>query len=350
MRGHLKTLMLGSAAVDRGRLLPLAGLRTAVVFGALAIWSYLAGQPERILPLAIGCVFVAFAEAGESVGRRWRTMAWVTLWIMLAAGVGTAFSDFPWLGVPASMLVALIAGVAGVAGQRAAVGGMLSLVTFTIFLGAPQLPEAAVDSALLVGLGGSCITIVTIGPRLIRSPQALRTSLVPVDGLWARIRPRLTSQDAFVRHALRLAALIGVTTVNSEVSGVAHAYWLPMTIAWVTKPDADGTVTRVADRLVGTLVGLATCALLILGGHVHGLAAIAVTILATGVIITFISANYPIGVAAITVLVVVLYSVEGEPVTAAIDVRLIATLLAGMLTIGASYVWRIPPGGVNPTP
>ena len=335
-------LLLGSTHVERGRVLIWAGLRTGLVFGALAAAALAAGQPQRTLPMAIGCVFVAFAEAGEDIGRRWRTMAWVTLWLMLAAGTGVLLSELPWLGVPASMTVALVGGVAGVSGPRAAVGGMLTLVAFTIFLGAPQLPSTAVENMLLVGLAGFVITLVTIGPHVLRHPGSLRRSLQPVPGLWERIRPRLTTDDPFVRHGIRLAGLIGIATIIADLSGVDHAYWLPMTIAWVTKPDPDGTVSRVAGRIVGTILGLAACAILLLPGYVSGFGAVAVCSIAAGIIVAFVAANYSVAVGAITVLVVTLFAIDGDSVTTEIDVRLLTTIVAAVMTVAASFIWRLP--------
>lgn len=347
MDAHLRTLLVGTAHVEKGQVLVWAGIRCGLVFGALASCFMVAGRPANVAPIALACVFVAFAETGEEIGRRWRTMAWVTLWLMVAAAGGILLSETPWLGLVASAAVALVCGVAGVAGPRAGLGGLLTLVTFIIFLGAPQLPSAAVDNALLVGLGGMVVIMVTVGRHLLRDRGAWRTSLTPVPGLWARIRPRLNLDEPFVRHGVRLAVLIAVATYLSQAWDVEHGFWLPMTVAWVTKPDPDGTVSRVAGRLVGTVSGLAVCALLLMVFHVSGYLAIAICAVSIVVIVAFVAANYAIAVLAITVLVVVLFSVQGDPVTSEIDVRLVATVLATLMAIGASYIWRLPAQGTT---
>jgi len=345
MDGHLRRLMVGTAHIERGQVLMGAGVRCSLVFAVLAVCFMLVGQPASITPIALSCVFVAFAETGEQVGRRWRTMAWVTMWLMLAAAGGILVSQHPWLGVIASIAVAVVCGVAGVAGPRAGLGGLLTLVTFIIFVGAPQLPSAAVDNGLLVGLGGVAMIAVTVGGHLLRDPRDWRVSVPPVPGLWARIRPRLNLDEPFVRHGLRLAVLIGVATWLSQAWDVEHGFWLPMTVAWVTKPDPDGTVTRVAGRLVGTLSGLAVSAILLLVLHVSGYRAIAICAISIVFIVAFVGANYAIAVLAITVLIVVLFSVQGDPVASEIDVRLISTLLATLLAVAGSYIWRLPPPG-----
>lgn len=344
MAGHLRDLLIGTAHVERGKVLRRNGLRTAVVFGLLATGCVATGQPAYALPVAIGVVFVAFAEAGEEVGRRWRTMAWVTLWIMLAALGAGLLSNAPVVGLIASGLVALACGVAGVAGPRAALGGLLTLVTFTIILGVPEQPVPALDGALLIGLAGTIITAVTVGPYLLSHRGALRASLTPVPGLWSRIRPQLRWDDPFVRHGVRLAVLIVVATGIAEASGVEHSYWLPMTIAWVTRPDSDGTVTRVAGRIVGTILGLGVCAALLLPGYVSGYLAVVVCSVAAGIIVAYVAANYALAVGAITLLVVTLFAIDGDSVTTEIDVRLAATMLAAAMTIAASFVWRTRAG------
>lgn len=343
MAGHLRTLLLGTAHVERSSILVGPGIRTAAVFGILAAATVAAGQPSYALPLAIGSVFVAFAESGEEVGRRWRTMAWVTLWIMLAALGAGLLSNAPIPGIIASGLVALVTGVAGVASSRAALGGLLTLVTFTILVGVPELPAAALDGALLVGLGGVLITLVTVGPHLLRHRGALRTSLAPIPGLWDRIRSRLHWEDPFVRHGVRLALLIVVSSAVAEASGVEHSYWLPMTVAWITKPDADGTVSRIAGRIAGTIVGLGACALLLLPGYISGYSAVVVCAIASGVIVACISANYALAVGAITVLVVTLFAIDGDSVSTEIDVRLVATFVAAAMVLVASFIWRTTP-------
>jgi len=347
--GHLRTVLMGTAHVERGRVLLGAGIRSGAAFGCLAACFMVAGRPADVLPVAMSCVFVAFAEEGEDVGRRLRTMAWVTLWLMLAGAGGIVLSEYPKLGVVASAAVALGCGVVGVAGPRAALGGLLTLVTFIIFLGAPQLPPAALDNALLLGLGGLVIMVLAIGPQLLRGARPWRVGPIPLPGLWARVRPQLAWDDPFVRHGVRLAVLIGVATFLEHAWGVEHGFWLPMTIAWVTKPDMDGTVSRVAGRLVGTLAGLAVSAVLLLVFHVSGYVAIAICVVSIVLIVGYVAANYAVAVLAITVLVVVLFSVQGDPVSSEIDVRLVATILAAVMAIGASYVWRLPvPDGGAP--
>lgn len=340
MASHLRTVLLGTAHVDRERVMLAAAIRAAVVVAVVVSLAVASGHPSHGVWLAVGVLFVAMAEAGEGIGRRWRTMLWVDLWLMVATFAGALVSELPVLIVVGSVIVAFLGGVAGLAGARAALGGVLALVIFIISAGTPELPETAAQSALLLGLGGLVITVVTVAPHLIRDPAAVRTALDDVPSLWSLVGPQLHWSDPFVKHGARLAVSIGPATVIAEASGVPHAYWLPMTIAWITKPDIAGTVSRVAARIVGTIAGLAVCALVLLVFGSSGYSAALVSAVAAGVTVAFIWANYTVAVAGITVMVVVVFSLDGDDVSEDLIVRLAATLLAAVMAVAGSYLWR----------
>lgn len=345
MSSHLRTFLLGTTHVDRSRILVAGAIRTSVLLVITVSVAIYAGYPLAGIPLTIGILFVALAEAGEEVGRRWRTMLWTNLWLMGATLAAGLVSDFAIAVVIGSGIVAFAGGLAGAAGPRAAVGGVLALVVFIVFAGAPGLPEVALDNALLMGLGGLIITAVTVLPRIVREPAIMRVAVSPVPPMWPRIREHLAGRDVFLRHAARLSVAIVVATIISESTTYPHDYWLPMTVAWVTKPDVNGTVSRVAARIIGTVIGLGLSAILLLALGVSGYTAAIVVAIAGGIAVALVWANYAIGVAGITVLVVVMFSFDGDPVTEDLMLRLVATLLAGVIAIAASYVWRadVPP-------
>lgn len=341
--GHLREVLHGTAHVERGAIIVPGAIRASLVVAALLTWTTATGQHANGIPLAVGAFFVAVADSGETVGHRWRTMAWTTLWLMLAAYVAALVSEHAVLVVVTSAIVAAATGIASSAGPRAALGALLALVTFTISAGAPELPAAALDLALLVGLGGVAIMVVTVLPVAVTHPSRIRAALEPPPSVLARIRPHLTWSDPFARHAARLALVIAVATTIAELTTFPHDYWLPMTVAWVTKPDVRGTVNRVAARVAGTVIGLALCAVLLLVFGASSYAAAAIVAISTGIAVAFIWANYSVAVAAITVLVVVLFATDGDAVGEDLVVRLAATLLAAVIAVLGSYVWRTRP-------
>ena len=343
MSSHLRTLLLGTAHIERPAIVGWGGLRVGAVITVLTCLTVAVGEPRLAIGLIMGALFVGVAEIGEGIGRRWRTMAWVNAWLMLSTFGAVLVSEHPVLCVLTSTIVAGIAGLAGLAGPRAALAGLLCLVAFTIAAGAPELPSDAFQVSLLVGLGGVVIAVVTVIPHLLRHAKQIRDANQAPVNVWEQIRGRLSWSDPFVRFAARLAVAIAVATTISQITTAPHDYWLPMSVAWVTKANWDGTVQRVADRVLGTVIGLLCCAALLFGLGISGYPAAIICGIAAGITAAFIWANYSIAVVGITVLVVVVFALDGDAVGEDLVVRLVSTFGAGILAVAVSYLWRSEP-------
>lgn len=340
MRSRTRTLLLGPAYVERGRIVTWGALRMAIVALFLIFVPWQMGQIALALPLVGGALFVGVADSGEAIGRRWRTMLWTTLWLMVAALLGGISSESAALALALAIPITLICGVAGAAGPRAGVAGVLSLVMFVVIGGAPESVRTSVQTVLLVGLGGLVITAATVIPQLVVGRGSRAVALEPIASVWHRLRGQLNWSNPFVRHATRLTITIFVAMSISEVLTLPHDYWMPMTVAWVTKPDADGTVSRVLARLAGTVMGLLIIAAIFEAAGVRGEWMALTCAVATGVVVAFIWANYAIAVAAITILFVGMFTFEGDPVGETLAVRLGCTVLAGGLVLAGSFLWR----------
>lgn len=81
-------------------------------------------------------------------------------------------------------------------------------------------------------------------------PQTLREA-------WARIRGQLHRQSPLWRHAVRLSLslLLGFAVMHATKD--PHGYWILLTIAFVSQPHYAATLTRLGQRAVGTVLGLA---------------------------------------------------------------------------------------------
>lgn len=81
-------------------------------------------------------------------------------------------------------------------------------------------------------------------------PQTLREA-------WARIRDQLHRQSPLWRHAVRLSLslLLGFAVMHATKD--PHGYWILLTIAFVSQPHYAATLTRLGQRAVGTVLGLA---------------------------------------------------------------------------------------------
>lgn len=139
-------------------------------------------------------------------------------------------------------------------------------------------------------------------------------------------------------HGVRLAIIMMIATAISETVSVPHPYWLPMSVAWMSKPDHDGTVVRVLHRVVGTILGLSVAFVAVVVFRPTGSGFLPLALIGVALAIAFIWANYAIAVTGVTVWVVSLFAMVGDPVVETMDLRLLATVAAGILVLIASSI------------
>ena len=338
----LRSLLFGSMVLDRSKIIWRGAIRGAIVVTILITVPVLYGAPATATPLAIGALFVALADIGEQVGLRWRTMLWTTTWLMAGTFVGILVSENAPALVVVSALVALLCGYVGVIGRRSGLAGVLTLVIFTVFAGSPRPEWDAPSTTLLVGLGGIIITAVTIVPTLIRHPGSGRRPTA-AEAWLPVLRQHLHADDDYVRHAVRLALAIAVATIVALLIQHPHSYWIPMTVAWVAKPERRATSTRVLARLAGTIGGVLIVVLINDVFHLGNPGLILVCGIGSLVVLMFVWADYAIAVVGITAFIVALFALQGSPVGATAHLRIGDTLIAGVIAVLASLVWPAVP-------
>ena len=338
MPSHARELLLGTAHVERGRVLYWAAARTGIVTLLLVYGSIATGNKNLALPVAVGAVFVAVADAGEDVGRRWRTMLWTTFWLMVAAAIGGIGGDFVIFGLIFALLFAFVCGFAGALGPRAALIGTVTLVIYVVFNGAPDSDRLVVDQFLAIGLGGFLMTLVVVVPHIVVR-HAWAVAMSPVPTVRERLRGQSDIDNVFFRHAIRLTILIGLTVWVSDLTTGPHDYWLPMTIAWVARPDPDGTTSKIFARIAGTIIGVLIVWALVDGLHIREPGVIVVCGIAGAIVVAMIWANYAVTVAGITVMVVTLFTFDGDPVGETLILRVVLTIAAGIVAFFGFYLF-----------
>ena len=336
---------LGSLLVfDFARLDWRDALRGSIVSAIIMAIPISQGHLATAIPLSIGAVFAAVAEAGHPLGRRWRVMLWTTLWLMFASFAGSAVSDWPILVVLLTAPIAFASGVAGFFGPRAAVIGLLTLVVFAVYAGVPAPLDDAPTTAALIGLGGliqTAICVVASLSQLRRSAGASWWENLKIaqdaNRPSARLADLFDSGRPFLAHATRLTIVMVIATSISEATPIPHEYWLPMSVAWMSKPDREGTVVRVIHRLVGTVLGLAAIGLLVLVFRPNEAGFAAIAVLGAALAIALIWVNYAAAVIGVTVWVMSLFAMVGDPVVETMGLRLLATVAAAALVLVASW-------------
>jgi hypothetical protein len=272
-------------------------------------------------------------------------MSWCLLWATLATLIGGLTATLDMTQVPIAMVMALLGGFAGALGKRGGLIGVLSLVLYVVFSGAPDTDRTAITSAVLLACGGLLQLIIGGAFALLsdrRHPIAEHISEVTRSAI-DRLKEHTKRESQFARHALRLAVAVGVATAIAQGTGWPHEYWIPMTVVWMSRPDKNGTSTRVVERTLGTFFGIGASLFFI---DLIGTGPIRIALyifIGTLFALAFINANYPIAVAGITLIVITLFVFDGEPLSETVPYRILSTLVAAVITIAASFLWPYRP-------
>lgn len=333
----------GSSALglDVSKISWKSAIRTSMVPTALAIAAVVAGDPRIAVPLAMGALFVGVAEGGLPPGHRWKVMLWTTVWLMVSSGIGHAFAPLGLWALPGSALFAFLAGWVGSAGPRAALAGTLALVNFSIAQGLPEDLLNATEVVLLVGLGGFIQTVVMVIYVALRHPGALKEGLKSQPLLWRQLSSPTDTHDLFVRHGLRLMVVFTIATGISEFVPTQHQYWIPMSVAWMARPDSRGTASRIINRLVGTALGVSVLAVLGATVPYSDVGVLIVVAIGAYLMLAFVWANYAIAVLGVTMFVIALFDLNHDITDDTLLLRLGATALAAILVWLGTYLWRV---------
>ncbi|MHB1468746.1 MAG: FUSC family protein, partial [Solirubrobacteraceae bacterium] len=141
------------------------------------------------------------------------------------------------------------------------------------------------------------------------------------------------------RHALRLAVVVVLTELLAARLPLQRSYWVVVAAATVLRPEFAATFTRGAQRLLGTLAGVALAGGIMVALH-PSLTAVApvIGVLAWAAFAVF-PASFAAGFAFVTALVVFLLdAVSAHTLTTASD-RLIDTAIGGAIGLIAYALW-----------
>ena len=306
-----------------------AGITTLLGWIALSL-----NDPRALLPLTLGSVFTAIAETGEGREHPWRTMTWTTSWLTLAAGFGAAVGENAPLAVLASGAMGLICASAATHHKRTAVTSLLTLVVFTIYVGYPGPMVSALHDMGLILLGG---LLQTIGCAVVLACQQVKHERLRIPPLWTDLKA-FNPSDLHVRHGIRLAITLMVATAISESTGWSHQYWLPMSVAWMSRAQLPSTCNRVVHRLLGTLLGLGCIELVVRWSNPQGADWLPLSLLGAGLLIAYVWVHYATAVVGVTIWIVAAFALVGDPVANSISNRMIDTTIAATIVLLAVWI------------
>ncbi|GAA3623814.1 hypothetical protein GCM10022200_02570 [Microbacterium awajiense] len=256
-------------------------------------------------------------------------------------------------GAPAMWRMAVSSGIITVLGVAAAATGPWLPVTGTLLVVAASLATSALPK---VGLASSGGMVVTSGALLLIKPVT-----IPVDaaGPWAaavisglivggatawiagllsivirgRDLPRPELPMPTVPYSALLAVLAGGFTFISLIAFPdSNAWWSVLTVAIILQPTYDRLWSKLAARVLGTVVGgVIAAALALVLPSTATPAALGFLALAANVVLTVKGAPYWQSASAVTVAVVML-TFDSDALIAGDLQRVLITLLAAVVT------------------
>lgn len=186
---------------------------------------------------------------------------------------------------------------------------------------------------------------------LQRAVESWRALPAPRGSAQQESPPLLESQSLSWRHALRTAVAIGVAQAVSLPVSSDHSYWIPLTVAFILKPDWAYTLIRTILRLGGTIA-----AVLVLGYTAgwlidHRLAYVLVAFLLVLVTLRWTSGNYAIAAFAVTGFILLIDSTLDRGPDLPLE-RLVFTVTGSLIGLAAAllvptWVSRDVPGTVR---
>ncbi|MFE7527790.1 FUSC family protein [Kitasatospora sp. NPDC057542] len=189
-------------------------------------------------------------------------------------------------------------------------------------------PDTPSRQALDVALRAAADTVAGRDTRLGTAPA-------PPPDPW-RLRARLLSRGS-VRYGLRVALCIAAGSAVTANYPLSKSYWVPMTIAFVLKPDLGSVFLRAVSRSVGTVLGVAvTAALLVVTTDEWALTAMAALCVALLPYAT--AAHYGLNTVVMTPMALVLLQLGGQSSAAEFRPRVLDTVLASAVVLLFGYL------------
>ncbi|MGW2253604.1 FUSC family protein [Kitasatospora sp. NPDC001660] len=163
----------------------------------------------------------------------------------------------------------------------------------------------------------------------------ISTAPAPPPDPW-RLRAKLLSR-ASTGYGLRVALCIAVGQAVTANYPLSKSYWLPMTIAFVLKPDLGSVFLRAVSRSIGTVLGVALTAAVVSATTdqwiLTAIAALCVALLPYAT-----AAHYGLTTIAMTPMALILLQLGGQSSAAEFWPRVLDTALASAIVLLFGYL------------
>ncbi|MFE6912089.1 FUSC family protein [Streptomyces erythrochromogenes] len=226
-------------------------VRAAVALAAPLAVGLAVHHPEYGALASLGGLFGVLAAMAPARRTRLRT---VTACLLLGAGgaaLGGLVDGRGWTAFGVLTALALLSGVLSSLGRTASLAGLMLLLNAVLAAGVPPSTAPWWLPPLLTA-GGGLLVLVLCAPT---GPPEPRTRHARTGAPARRLRAFLRSPAPW-HYGLRLALCVGLAEALVLLVPYERAYWVPVTVVFVLKPDLGSVLSRALLRAAGTAAGL----------------------------------------------------------------------------------------------
>jgi uncharacterized membrane protein YccC len=155
----------------------------------------------------------------------------------------------------------------------------------------------------------------------------------------AVLRDHLHLRSPFGRHAVRLAVTLAAAGVLAHILPIQRGYWITLTTLLVLRPDFTTTLSRGVARIAGTIVGVVAATAIVVAVPDTPHITLALAVLFAAISYAAFQINYGLFSLTVTAYVVFLLALVGTPEATAVQNRLVATVIGGLLAMASYLIW-----------
>ena len=345
LRAHLLATgraLFGGALdkVDADPIDPAAMLVTALGMGVPILIGVLIGRPSIGLAGSLGGMWIGNAPRANTLGEHWRILRDIVGAAFLAVVVAVTIAQ---RGIWTDIGLVLACGLAALAGgfSRPMAAASTRFVVFaTIGIGVASHTHNRTALAVIVTEGALWTALCALAIGIAARRWNIGRSETPEPGSSAPFAAKLKRWRGTLRtwqgwnYPIRLATCLSLAVAMREAFPLHHFNWIAVAVALLTQRQSEGLTLKVSQRALGVAAGVLGTELIAarpLPGWglvvlIAGLAAISPWLR---------KRSYLAYTAATTPLIMLLTSGSATIGQGLLIDRLIATLIAAVLVVGA---------------
>lgn len=335
-------LLRNLIALDTSHLSFRGALICMPAVTVLLLWGVLTGHLRVGVIAAAGAFSVGFGSFQEIRSHRVLPMIAAAAGICISSWIGAFSGRSPILSTCVATLVGALYAAISFSSPGISWVTLQALIWLVISTAFPVHGAHIPVRGSFLLLGGLLQTsIVCLAWKVKGCGPVYATSSGEEPGPLESIRTAFASKSPQTWYAIRAALTLAAGMILYRAVPFLNAYWIPMTVVLVLKPDRQQRVARTLQRMIGTIMG-AALASWIIGIELQ----IAETrILLALLVLLFAGAAYSLGFVnygifsvCLTSYVICLLTLAGLPQKSVIVHRIVATLIGAGLVMASDLM------------